>query len=388
MSVIAILAALALAAWLYLLFGHGGMWWRAHVRLPAETSGRDTWPAVAAVIPARNEAPFVGQAVSSLVAQDYLGDFKVVLVDDDSTDGTADAARAAARAAGAEDRLVIVGGAALPEGWVGKMWAVSRGVAQAAQAMPDAQYLLLSDADIVHESGNLRRLVDKAERDKLDLVSLMVLLHCRDAMERLLIPAFVFFFQMLYPFPWVNDPRRRIAAAAGGCMLVRREALARTGGIGAIRGEIIDDCALARQIKAQGPIWLGLTAENRSIRPYDGLAGIWHTVARAAFTQLRYSWALLAGTALGLGVLYIAPVAAIVAGATAGAWFLAAMGLAACAAMLAAYAPTLRLYGQPAVAGLLLPVTSVLYALMTIDSARRHWRGRGGAWKGRTYPAD
>ncbi len=358
------------------------------MRLPAETSGRDTWPAVAAVIPARNEAPFVGQAVSSLVAQDYLGDFKVVLVDDDSTDGTADAARAAARAAGAEDRLVIVGGAALPEGWVGKMWAVSRGVAQAAQAMPDAQYLLLSDADIVHESGNLRRLVDKAERDKLDLVSLMVLLHCRDAMERLLIPAFVFFFQMLYPFPWVNDPRRRIAGAAGGCMLVRREALARTGGIGAIRGEIIDDCALARQIKAQGPIWLGLTAENRSIRPYDGLAGIWHTVARAAFTQLRYSWALLAGTALGLGVLYIAPVAAIVAGATAGAWILAAMGLAACAAMLAAYAPTLRLYGQPAVAGLLLPVASVLYALMTIDSARRHWRGRGGAWKGRTYPAD
>ncbi|MDJ0949183.1 MAG: glycosyltransferase [Alphaproteobacteria bacterium] len=387
MTALTAAAVLALATWLYLLLGHGRLWWRADQRLPAETGGRESWPPVAAVIPARNEAPFVGRAVASLVAQDYPGELKVVLVDDDSSDGTADAARAAAREAGAEDRLTIVAGAPLPEGWTGKMWAVSRGVAHASEVMPEAGYLLLTDADIVHGPGALRRLVDKAEQDRLDLVSLMVLLHCRGGMERLLIPAFVFFFQMLYPFPWVNDPRRGTAGAAGGCMLVRRAALTRAGGIEAIRGEIIDDCALARRIKSEGPIWLGLAEETRSVRPYAGLDGIWHMVARTAFTQLRYSAVLLAGTALGMILLYLVPLVALLTGLATGGWAPALAGIATWLVMALAYAPTLRLYREPAAAAFLLPAAGVLYALMTVDSARRHWGGRGGAWKGRTYAA-
>ena len=277
-----ILAAVSLAVWLYLLFGHGGFW-RADQRLDAPGDVIGAWPAVAAVVPARNEAAVIGQTLRSLLAQDYPGDLVVIVVDDESDDGTAAVAR------GAGDRVVVVGGVARPAGWVGKTWALAQGVEAAAAAAPEARYLWFSDADIEHGPGVLRALVAKAEVRRLDLVSLMARLHCASAWERLLIPAFVFFFQMLYPFRRVNDPARATAAAAGGCMLVRRAALAAAGGLDAIAGELIDDCALARALKPGGPIWLGLATESRSVRPYAGLGDIWDMVARSAYTQLRHS---------------------------------------------------------------------------------------------------
>lgn len=388
MSATALAVALAaVAAWLVLLFGYGRLWWRADQRLPAAAPERADWPAVVAVVPARDEAPYVGAAVGSLLAQDYPGRFSVILIDDGSTDGTAEVARAAARAAGAEDRLTVVAGAPLPEGWTGKNWAVARGIEHAAAADPEARYLLLTDADIVHEPRNLRRLVGKAEDEARDLVSLMVLLVCQSPAERLLIPAFVFFFQKLYPFPLVNEPKSRVAGAAGGCILVRRRALEAAGGMAAIRGALIDDCALAARVKAHGPIWLGLATETRSIRPYGGLRGVWTMVARAAYAQLHHSPLLLAGTVAGMAFLYLVPPAAALVGLAAGAWPLAAAGLAGWLGMSMAYAPTLHLYRQPLPAAALLPVAALLFALMTVDSALRHWRGRGGAWKGRTYPS-
>ncbi|MFQ5958325.1 MAG: glycosyltransferase, partial [Alphaproteobacteria bacterium] len=241
------------------------------------------------------------------------------------------------------------------------------------------------DADIEHGPAALRALVAKAEAERLGLVSLMARLRCEGGWERLLIPAFVFFFQKLYPFPWVNDPRRRTAAAAGGCMLVRRTTLAGAGGIDAVKDALIDDCALARALKERGPIWLGLATTTRSIRAYAGLGGVWDMVARSAYAQLRHSALLLAATVAGMFVVYLGPPLATVAGAAAGEAVSAGLGLAAWALMAAAYTPTLRLYRQPPSAGVLLPFTALLYTLMTVDSALRHWRGEGGMWKGRTY---
>ena len=379
------LSLLALGAWLGQLALRGGFW-RADQRLAPAPPALARWPAVVAVIPARDEAPVIGRAVASLLGQDYPGRLTLVLVDDHSEDGTAEQASRAAVELGAENRLAILSGAPLPAGWTGKLWAVEQGVRRAA-ALGDPPYLLLSDADVVHDPGSLRRLVAKAEDEALDLVSLMVLLHCRTWWERLLIPAFVFFFQMLYPFPLVNDVRSRVAAAAGGCMLVRREALARTGGVGAIRGAIIDDCALARRIKRQGGrIWLGLSETVSSVRPYGCVHEIWRMVARSAYTQLRYSPLLLAGTVLGMTLLFLAPPAIIVVGAVVDAPISVGLAHMAWALMAAAYWPTLQLYGRPTMAALLLPVAAFLYTAMTVDSALRHWRGVGGAWKGRTYP--
>jgi len=383
------LGAAALASvlgWLYLLLGRSAFW-RADQRLEVILPpAYGIWPAVVVVIPARDEAPYVGAAVASLLRQDYPGSLRIVLVDDGSTDGTAEAARTVAREAGAGDRLTLVESAPLPPGWTGKMWSVAQGVARARELAPDATYLLLTDADVVHQSGNLGRLVGKAEANQLDLVSLMVRLHCVGAAERLLIPAFVFFFQKLYPFPAVNDRRARTAAAAGGCMLVRAEALARAGGIEAVKGELIDDCALARRLKPAGGIWLGLSGRTRSIRPYDGLAGIWRMVARTAFTQLRHSLPLLALSVVGMVLVYLVPPLAVARGLWTADWPALALGLLAWALMARAYAPTLALYGQPWPRGLLLPAAAVFYLLMTLESAWRHLRGQGGGWKGRTYP--
>ena len=258
----------------------------------------------------------------------------------------------------------------------------NRGVAAAGDG-PD--YLLLTDADIAHEPGIVNRLVSKAETDGRLLVSLMVRLHCRGWAERLLIPAFVFFFQKLYPFPSVNDPKRPIAGAAGGCMLVRRTALEAGGGIVAIGDALIDDCALARRIKPEGPIWLGLAEGSRSIRPYDGLGGIWRMVARTAYTQLAYSPLLLAGTVLGMALLYLAPPVVAVWGLADGHWLAGGMAAGATALMLIAYAPTCILYRSLWPSLPLLPIAGVLYTAMTIDSARRHAQGKGGGWKGRAY---
>jgi hopene-associated glycosyltransferase HpnB len=370
------LAALSLAIWLYLLFARGGFW-RERPRRATEQSSR--WPAVVAVIPARDEAETIGETVSSLLCQRYAGRLSLVLVDDHSSDGTAAVAREAARAVGVEDRLIIVGARPLPVGWTGKLWAVAEGLRQVAGNGDSAELVLLTDADIAHHPDNLAELVARVENDGLDLASLMVKLNCASFAERALIPAFVFFFAMLYPFAWVNDTSRRTAGAAGGCMLVRRAALDRIGGIASISGALIDDCALAGRIKAGGPIWLGLTAETRSLRRYPRLGDIWRMIARTAYTQLGHSPLLLAGTVLGLAVTYLAP-PLLALGAGGAAALLAGL---AWLAMAVAFMPILRFYGVSLLVAPLLPAIAFFYLAATIDSARRHFQGRGGEWKGR-----
>lgn len=378
------LSGLALAAWVWLLAARGGFW-RADQRLPDKTPELVRWPEVVAVVPARNEAASVGHAIASLLGQDYPGRFSVVLVDDASDDGTAEVARRTGSAAGAGERLRVLAGAPLPSGWTGKLWAMHQGLAEAGKLAPDAVYVLLADADIVHAPANLRLMVGHAENKRLHLVSLMVKLRCESGWEKILIPAFVFFFQKLYPFPWVNDATRATAAAAGGCMLVRKETLAAAGGVERIRGALIDDCALAREIKARGPIWLGLAGTAASLRPYARLGDIWRMVARSAFAQLNHSiWALV-GTFLGMFVLYVVPPFAAVYGWTTGDAALTLAGAAGWGLMATTYGPTVRLYGLAFAYALTLPLAGALYALMTADSAVRHWQGVGGGWKGRSY---
>ena len=378
------LAGLAVVIWLYLLWFHGNFW-RADQRLGFEISGPRTWPGVVAVVPARNEAEAIGRSVTSLLAQDYPGEMKLIVVDDNSEDHTPALAEQAAAAAGASHRLTLVRAETVPPDWTGKLWALAQGVRCAESLAPDAAFLLLTDADVEHDPANLRQLVAKATAERLDLVSLMVLLPCRSRWEKLLIPAFVFFFQKLYPHRRVNDPRAPAAAAAGGCMLVRREALAPAGGFEAIRGELIDDCALARAIKARGPIWLGLTETARGLRHYQGLKDIWDMVARTAYHQLRYSPLLLAATVAGMALAYLVPPLAAVIGSSLGDARVALLGIAAWLLMMRCYGPTLELYRRPWLSGLGLPVAALLFSLMAIDSARRHRLGVGGAWKGRTY---
>lgn len=379
MTPLAVAGGLSVVCWIVLLFFRGGFW-RADQRLQATWPQRVEWPAVVAVIPARDEAPTIGLAVQSILKQDYPGSLSVVVIDDGSTDGTATAAREAD-----DGRLTVIAGLPLAIGWTGKLWAVEQGLAEMQRSAGDADFVLLTDADIVHHPTVLRRLVAKAEDDELDLVSLMVHLRCQSAWERLLIPAFVFFFQKLFPFRRVNDRDRPEAAAAGGCMLVRRSILDRVGGVTSIRDRLIDDCALAERIKTRGAIWLGLGDGSHSLRRYDRLADIWEMVARTAYTQLRYSFVALVGTIIGMTVIYLVPVGASVFGAMSGDMPAFYIGLAAWLIMGTAYEPTLRLYGQPQWAAISLPIAGFLYTLMTLDSARRHWVGRGGAWKGRTY---
>ena len=379
MSIVTALGLLAFAIWLYLLVARGGFWLTRErddrEKLPTPTR----WPSVTAVVPARNEADVIAQSISSLMRQDYPGSFRIVLVDDGSEDGTAAAAQVAA---GNDDRLQVLLGSALPAGWTGKLWAQQQGVQQATQS-GEPDYLLLTDADIGHAPDTVRSLVARAERDGLVLVSLMAELSCRSWAERFLIPAFVFFFQMLYPFAWVNDRKRALAAAAGGCMLVKREALQRAGGIASIRSNIIDDCALARQLKAEGPIWLGLTRRATSLRPYGGFWDIGRMVWRSAYAQLDYSPLLLAGTIAGMVVTYLVPVLL----ALFGSGLAQAAGLGTWLLMAVAFQPMLRFYRVSPfwglVWGLALPATAAAYTLFTVQSALAVWRGRGGMWKGR-----
>jgi hopene-associated glycosyltransferase HpnB len=376
------LSLASLAAWLHLAFLHG-RFWRGEMRLepggaPAPVGGK--WPVVVAVVPARNEEAVVERSLRSLLAQDYPGPFEVVLVDDQSDDATAERVRPLAEA---DERLTLVRTPARPDGWVGKMWAVHTGVAEAARLRSDVEYWLLTDADVEHSPGNLRRLVAKARGEDLDLVSLMVRLHCERGWERLLVPAFVYFFQKLYPFPRINDPRSRTAGAAGGCMLVRAGALARAGGIEAIRGEIIDDCALGKALKAGGRVWIGLGPSEYSFRPYPRLADVWNMVARSAYTQLGHSPLLLAGTVVGLVVVYLVPPGVALGWPLHGSAPAALAALAAWALSAWTFLPTLRDYGRSRWLGLALPVAGALYLAMTVDSARRHRQGRGAEWKGR-----
>jgi len=373
-----LIAFFSLAAWIYLIVARGGFWLIAE-RDDGAVPALATWPSVTVVVPARDEAPCVADSIGSLLRQDYPGDVNIVLVDDNSSDGTADAARQAATAAAASDRLAVLSGQPPAAGWTGKLWAMQQGVTFADQREPRPDYLLLTDADIVHAPDTLRSLVAKAESGRLVLTSLMAKLRCESPAERALVPAFIFFFQMLYPFAWVNRPRNATAAAAGGCMLVRGDALHRVGGIARIRGALIDDCALGQALKAEGPIWLGLTERAHSIRPYPRVDDIRRMVARSAYAQLRYSPLLLAGTVLGMTLIYLAPpVLALFADGVA-----RGLGLGAWALMALAFQPTLRFYRVSPLWGIALPAIAFVYVLFTLDSAWASARGRGGLWKGR-----
>jgi hopene-associated glycosyltransferase HpnB len=369
---------MVLAIWLYLLAGRGGFWLAA-ARDDEAPAWPGPWPAIAAIIPARDEAACVGDTVASLLRQDYPGRFHVILVDDQSRDGTAQVARDAAAALGAAERLTVLAGRALPAGWTGKLWAQQQGVELAERADQPPAYLLFTDADIVYAPDALRDLAARAQRGGFVLTSLMVKLRCKSVAERLFVPAFIFFFQMLYPFAWANDPRRATAAAAGGCMLVRLDGLRQAGGMAAIRAALIDDCALAKTLKARGPIWIGLTERVHSIRAYAAIDDIRRMVARTAYAQLDYSPLLLAGTILGLALTYLAPVA-LALFATGMAQF---VGIFTWLLMAFAFAPTLRFYGRSRLWGLALPAIAASYMAFTIDSAYQHARGRGGMWKGR-----
>ncbi len=370
-----VIGAATVAIWVYLLFLRGGFWWLPYRPQPiaANAAGRS----VVAVIPARDEAAVVGHAVASLLAQDYDGNFRIVVVDDQSSDGTAEAACTAAVTAGVPDRLTICPGKPVPPGWTGKLWAVSQGIEAARSLRPD--HLLLTDADIVHNPGNLRELVSRCETEGYDLASLMVRLHCRSLWERLLIPAFVFFFFKLYPPRWVADPAHRTAGAAGGCMLIRAATLERIGGIASIRGEIIDDCALARRVKSIGRVWLGPARHTTSIREYRSWRPIWGMVVRSAFAQLDYSSLMLALTLLMLILTYLAPPLLVLSSEP------VAMlcGGFAWLGMSVAFLPTLREYDTPRLIALLLPLIAIFYVAATFASAVLFWRGRGGYWKGR-----
>jgi hopene-associated glycosyltransferase HpnB len=380
-----IIAAIVLATWLYLIAARGGFWRAAErddvAALPERPMTQ--WPAVSAVVPARDEAETVGETVASLLRQDYPRAFNVVLVDDQSRDSTVRIARDAAVALGGGDRLDIISGRPLPAGWTGKLWAQSQGVEHAVTTSTSPDYLLLTDADIVFAPGALLSLVARAEQHGLVLNSLMVKLRCKSFAERMFVPAFIFFFQMLYPFAFVNDPRRATAAAAGGCMLVRREALQAAGGLAAIRGALIDDCALAKLLKARGRIAIALTEHAHSVRAYPAIGDVRRMVARTAYAQLRYSPLLLAGTVLGLALSYLAPVAL----ALFAVGFAQFAGLFAWASMAIAFRPILRFYGMSSFGSWLwaaaLPAIAAMYMAFTLDSAYQHARGRGGMWKGR-----
>ena len=360
---------LPLLIWLYLLLGHR-FFWLLRERDTSPVGVPEHWPSVVAIVPARNEEDVIEENLTSLLAQDYPGELRVILVDDQSEDRTSEIAHAIG-----DSRLTILKGDQRSTGWTGKLWAMSQGVAEAGTP----EFFWFTDADIAHSPDNLRQLVARAQAGKKTLVSLMARLHCRSTAEHFLIPAFVFFFDMLFPFGGVNDAKSEVAAAAGGCMLARRTALEAAGGLEAIRHNIIDDCALARVMKKQGPIWLGLTDRAVSLRPYPHLADIRKMVARSAFAQLDYSPILLAGTLIGLFIVYIAPVL----GALFAMYYVQLAAYLAWAIMAVMFQPMLRFYRLSPLWGLLLPLIGAFYAVFTLDSALQHWSGKGGMWKGR-----
>jgi hopene-associated glycosyltransferase HpnB len=369
---------LVLAVWLYLLAFRGGFWLMRERDDADEPNTPSAWPSVTAIIPARDEAELLPKSLGSLLTQDYPGRLCVVLVDDQSSDGTAAVARSVAAKVKVE--VVIVSGQALPAGWAGKVWAMHQGVAHIEKAADAPDYLLFTDADIAYAPDALRRLVARAMQGDLVLTSIMAKLNCESLAERALIPAFVFFFQMLYPFSWVNRRTAKTAAAAGGCMLVDRRALERAGGIGKIRGELIDDCALAALLKSQGPIWLGLNKRVWSLRAYPRFEDIRRMVARSAYAQLRFSPSLLIATIIAMIFAYLAPSFF----AFTGNFPANLVGFAAWALMVLAYLPILQFYRISPLWTVALPAIAAAYAAFTLDSAYQHWRGRGGLWKGRS----
>jgi hopene-associated glycosyltransferase HpnB len=389
-----VLGIITLGIWLHLFFGRGWFWRVGRLdadREPGEALGE--WPRVEAVVPARNEAETIGRAVAGLVKQDYPGAFSVVVVDDHSEDATASVAQQVAADSAAGERLSIVSASALAAGWTGKLWALKEGVSsedttdsgapgagEQAATSEVPTYYWFTDADVEHAPDTLRRLVARAERDRLDLASLMVLLQAKTLPERALIPAFLYFFLMLYPPKWIADEELGTAGAAGGCILLRREALARIGGLEAIRGEVIDDCALAKAVKLSGgKVWMGLTRKSTSLRAYGTFGEIRDLIARTAFTQLRYSALLLAGTLAGMLLTYVVPLLLLSAHDSTA----RLLGFAAWLLMSASFLSTVRFYRLSMVWALLLPLTAVFYTYATWLSAVRYWRGKGALWKGR-----
>lgn len=374
-----ILGAAILGIWLHLFFGRGWFWRVSKLDADGEkVEPPNEWPSVVAVVPARDEAATIGRVATSLIHQDYPGRFSIVIVDDHSQDATASIATQIAAENRAAARLRIVPSTSLPEGWTGKLWALNTGVASAEAASPD--FFWFTDADVTHAPDTLRRLVSKAVRDRFDLTSLMVLLHASSLPERALIPPFLYFFLMLYPPKWISDDELRTAGAAGGCVLLKRQTLERIGGFAAIRGEVIDDCALGRAVKQEnGRVWMGLTRKSASLRQYVTFAEVRELIARTAFTQLRYSPLLLAGTVAGMLLTYLAPLilllthdfSARILGASA--WLL----------MTVSFVPTARFYRISSVWAFFLPLAALFYTYATWLSAVRYWLGKGGQWKGR-----
>src|SRR5258708_3530404 len=371
------IALISLLSWIYLLTARGGLW-RARHNAAAGVHQVEFQGPVKVIVPARNEADVIGESLTSLLSQTGVQSVHIFLVDDDSRDGTAQVARAAAAAVGKPEALTIAESVPLPPDWSGKLWATQQGLEKACEIKPN--FLLLTDADIVHAPNSIATLISIAETGPYDLVSFMVKLHCKTFAEKLLVPAFVFFFFMLYPPRWIADRTRKTAGAAGGCILIRPEWLERAGGIAAIRGEIIDDCALAARVKsAGGRLWLGLALSARSIRPYKTLAEIGRMISRTAFSQLHHSICLLMVSVLGLTLTYLAPPLLLFSHHRA-AWI---CGGLACVAMMTAYLPMVRFYGLSPLWVLTLPLTAVFYLGATIHSALRVWSGHGGQWKDR-----
>ena len=372
-----VLAIICVLVWLYLIVGRGGFW-LCRIRDVDSAPELQKWPSVVAVVPARNEADHIAVCVGSLLRQQYAGSFSVVVVDDDSSDGTAAMARRPA-ASVPNRQLIVVNSESHPPGWTGKVWALKQGLAAAEELQPE--YVLLTDADIVHAPDTLAWLVTKAGAGRFALTSLMAKLRCVSFAERTHVPAFIYFFQMLFPFSWVCKPDSNTAAAAGGCMLVRANALASVGGIASIRNALIDDCSLAAKLKTTGPIWLGLTDRVQSIRPYATLSDVKRMISRSAYAQLRYSPPLLAATIAMMALAFIAPPLLAIF-ATGLSQFL---GMVAWLAMIVSFIPTLRFYGLSPFWGPALPAVAGLYIYYTVISAYDHVRGRGGQWKGRIH---
>lgn len=401
---------LSLAAWIWIVLGRG-LFWRMDQTLrldgseggQSQSEGRESWPHVRVIVPARDEAEVLPLTLPSLLNQDYSGPMTVYLVDDQSADGTGELATNLGREHGASQRLRVLQGEPLPPGWTGKLWALEQGIRAQDETQLEPgppKFFLFTDADISHPPQSLRSLVSKAHADNLDLVSIMAHLRVSTPWERLLIPAFVYFFAKLYPFRWVNDPNRSTAGAAGGCVLLRREALFRAGGLEKISGAVIDDCALAGLIKnsrhsSGGRIWLGLAQGLRSLRSNKGLGEIWAMVVRTAYAQLRFSPAMVPVTVAGMSLLYLVPVAGAIGGIVAGtiepdselALWLLPIGLLSWLLLAGSYLPTLKRYGLSPMLAFALPLTAAFYTLMTVDSASKSWLGKGGRWKGRTYDA-
>lgn len=372
-----VLGCLSAAIWIYLLFFRGAFW-HANQRLPTGLAQPDFWPDIAVVIPARNEQGMIGRTLKSLQNQEYPGELFIIVVNDNSEDCTESEILD-----NVDAQTQLLSGVLLNEGWTGKLWALQQGVEMISRLGLSPKFFLFCDADVEHPADSIRKLVLHAEHGKFELVSLMVRLSCRTAWEILLIPAYIFFFQKLYPFPWINDPARDTAGAAGGCILLRAATLFKAGGLEKIRDQVIDDCALARLIKPHGPVWIGLTQEVICHRTYTTLKEIWHMVIRTAYDQLNYSRLRLIFSVIIMTLMYIVPPTVFICGIVTAHNLTMLTGLISWIVMTLCFIPTLRLYKRWPIEALLLPMAALLYTLMTIDSARRYWLRNNPKWKGR-----